>query len=250
MSGHSRWSSIKHKKAAKDAKRGKLFNKLIKEITVAARLGGADLNANPRLRAAVTSARAASMPSETIERAAKKGAGELEGVEYVDVNYEGYGPGGVAIMLECLTDNRNRTVSEIRSLFSKNNGHIGESGCVSWIFERMGQLRTGPAAAEMEAAVLEAAVDAGASDVVAEDGCFVVVTPPEALEPVRTALAAAGIAVEAAEIVLQPKTIVSLQGGDAAQALRLLEVLEDHDDVQRVSANFEIDDEELKRLSA
>jgi YebC/PmpR family DNA-binding regulatory protein len=250
MSGHSRWSSIKHKKAAKDAKRGKLFNKLIKEITVAARLGGADLNANPRLRAAVVSARAASMPSDTIDRAAKKGAGELEGVEYVDISYEGYGPGGVAIMLECLTDNRNRTVSEIRSLFSKNSGHIGEAGCVSWIFERMGQIRTGSAAAELEAAVLEAAVNAGASDVVAEDGCFVVSTAPESLEPVRTALAAAGIAVEAAEIVLQPKTIVALQGSDAAQALRLLEVLEDHDDVQRVSANFEIDDEELKRLSA
>jgi YebC/PmpR family DNA-binding regulatory protein len=250
MSGHSRWSSIKHKKAAKDAKRGKLFNKLIKEITIAARLGGADLNANPRLRAAVVSARAASMPSDTIDRAAKKGAGELEGVQYVDVNYEGYGPGGVAIMLECLTDNRNRTVSEIRSLFSKNNGHIGESGCVSWIFERMGQIRTGAAAAELEATVLEAAVNAGASDVVAEDGCFVVSTPPETLEPVRTALAEAGIAVDAAEIVLQPKTIVSLRGSDAEQALRLLEVLEDHDDVQRVSANFEIDDEELKRLSA
>jgi YebC/PmpR family DNA-binding regulatory protein len=250
MSGHSKWSSIKHKKAAKDAKRGKLFNKVIKEISVAARLGGGDVAANPRLRSAVVSARAASMPSDTIERAIKKGAGELEGVQYVDVTYEGYGPGGVAIMLECLTDNRNRTVSEIRSLFSKNAGHLGETGSVSWIFERVGQIRTVRSDAIDEAAVLEASADAGASDVAADDGAFVVTTPPDALEGVRSALAAASIEVEAAEIVLQPKTHVAIAGNEAAQTLRLLEVLEDHDDVQQVSANFEIDDEELKRLSA
>ena len=250
MSGHSRWSSIKHKKAAKDAKRGKLFNKLIKELTVAARMGGADPGANPRLRAAVVSARAASMPSDTIERAIKKGSGALEGVDFVDVTYEGYGPGGVAIMLECLTDNRNRTVSEIRSLFSKNGGHLGETGCVSWIFERAGQIRTASVAANEESGVLEAAVEAGASDMLAEDGVYIVTTPPEALESVRSALAGAGIGVEAAEVVLQPKTLVPVQGNEAAQTLRLLEILEDHDDVQRVSANFDIDDEELKRLSA
>jgi YebC/PmpR family DNA-binding regulatory protein len=250
MSGHSRWSSIKHKKAAKDAKRGKLFNKLIKEITVAARLGGGDVAANPRLRAAVVSARAGSMPSDTIERAIKKGSGELEGVDYVDITYEGYGPGGVAIMLECLTDNRNRTVQEIRSLFDKNAGHLGETGCVSWIFERVGQLRTARAPEIDETAVLEASIDAGASDVIADDGAFVVTMPPQALESVRSALAGASIEVEAAEVVLQPKTHVPIAGSDAAQTLHLLELLEDHDDVQRVSANFEIDDEELKRLSA
>jgi YebC/PmpR family DNA-binding regulatory protein len=250
MSGHSKWNSIKHKKAAKDAKRGKLFNKLIKEISVAARLGGGDLGANPRLRSAVLSARANSMPSDTIDRAVKKGAGDLEGVDYVDVTYEGYGPGGMAIMLECLTDNRNRTVAEIRSVFSKNGGHMAEAGAVSWIFERIGQIRAPRGANIAEATIFEAAVDAGASDLAEEEGVFVVTTAPDVLEVVRGALTAIGIAVESAELVLQPKTSVPLRGGDAAQALKLLEQLEDHDDVQRVSANFDIDDEELKRLSA
>jgi len=250
MSGHSKWNSIKHKKAAKDAKRGKLFNKLIKEISVAARLGGGDVSANPRLRSAVLAARASSMPSDTIERAVKKGAGDLDGVEYVDVTYEGYGPGGMAIMLECLTDNRNRTVAEIRSLFSKNSGHMAEAGSVSWIFERSGHLRVPLAAGVTETTVFEAAVEAGASDIGEEEGSLVVTTPPERLEAVRVALTEAGIAVDSADVILQPKTYVTLHGGDAAQALRLLEALEDHDDVQKVSANFDIDDEELKRLSA
>ena len=248
MSGHSKWASIKHKKAAKDAKRGKLFNKIIKEISVAARLGGGDAAANPRLRAAVLAARAASMPNDTIDRAVKKGAGDLEGVEYVDVTYEGYGPGGMAIMLECLTDNRNRTVAEIRTIFSKNSGHMAEAGSVSWIFERAGILRVSGGAAE--GSVFDTAVEAGASDIIDEDGAVIVTTPPEGLEPVRVALTGAGVVVESAEIVLQPKTYVTLQGNDAAHALRLLEALEDHDDVQKVSANFDIDDEELRRLSA
>jgi YebC/PmpR family DNA-binding regulatory protein len=249
MSGHSKWSSIKHRKAAVDAKRGKLFTKLIKEITVAARLGGGDPGANPRLRSAITDARSASMPSDNIDRAIKKGTGELEGVDYVDVTYEGYGPGGMAVMLEAVTDNRNRTVAEIRSLFSKNGGNLGENGCVAWMFDRVGQIRA-KAAGVTEEQLLMIAADAGASDIREEEGAFVVVTGVASLEPVRSAVEGAGVTIESAEIVLNPKSTVHLTGGDAAKALRLLEALEDHDDVQRVSANFDIDDEELGRLSA
>jgi YebC/PmpR family DNA-binding regulatory protein len=249
MSGHSKWSSIKHKKAAKDAKRGKLFTKLIKEITVAARMGGGDVSANPRLRTAVTTARGSSMPADNIDRAIKKGTGDLEGVDYVDVTYEGYGPGGMAVMLECLTDNRNRTVADVRHLFSKNGGNLGENGCVAWMFNRVGQIRV-EGEGLTEDRVFEVAADAGAEDVRAEEGGFLVVTEPEVLEDARTALETAGITVAAAEVALEPQNFVELAGSDAAQALRLLDALEDHDDVQRVSANFDIDDEELSRLSA
>jgi YebC/PmpR family DNA-binding regulatory protein len=249
MSGHSKWSSIKHRKAAVDAKRGKLFTKLIKEITVAARMGGGDANGNPRLRSAIIAARVASMPNDTIDRAVKRGTGDLEGVEYVDVTYEGYGPGGMAVMVEVLTDNRNRTVADVRNVFSKNHGHMGETGSVAWMFDRIGQIRT-ESTGVTEERLLEIAADAGATDIRAEEAGFVVTTGVDVLEPVRAALEKACIAPDAVELVLVPKTTVHLTGGDAAKALRLLEALEDHDDVQRVSANFDIDDEELSRLSA
>ncbi|RMF25262.1 MAG: YebC/PmpR family DNA-binding transcriptional regulator [Deltaproteobacteria bacterium] len=249
MSGHSKWHSIKHKKAAKDARRGKLFTKLIKEITVAARMGGGDVAANPRLRTAVNTARANSMPAENIERAIKKGTGELEGVDYAEVTYEGYGPGGMAVMIEALTDNRNRTVAEIRHLFSKYGGNLGENGCVAWMFDRVGHIRL--AGQEVsEEAVFEVAADAGATDIRSDETGVLVVTEPEALEDVRAALVEAGFEIDTAEIALEPKNFVQLTGSEAARALQLLEVLEDHDDVQRVSANFDIDDEELNRLSA
>jgi len=249
MSGHSKWSSIKHKKGAADAKRGKLFTKLIKELTVAARMGGGDVNANPRLRTAVATARASSMPSDNIDRAIKKGTGELEGGEILDVTYEGYGPGGMAVMLECLTDNKNRTVADVRHLFSKHGGNLGENGCVAWMFDRVGHIRVAGDGVD-EDSVFEVAAEAGATDVQAEDDIVLVVTDSDALEDVRAALEAAGMSIDAAEITLAPKSEVQLAGPDAARALKLLEVLEDHDDVQRVSANFDIDDEELSRLSA
>jgi len=249
MSGHSKWSSIKHKKAAKDAKRGKLFTKLIKEITVAARHGGGDLNANPRLRTAVTTARGQSMPADNIERAIKKGTGELEGAEYVEVTYEGYGPAGVAVMCECLTDNRNRTVAELRHLFSKNGGNLGENGCVAWMFEKQGHVRI-DGSGTTEEQVFEAVVEAGAEDVSADEDVFLVVTPSDKLEDVRAGAEAAGLTVSSAEVVLEPQNFVELSGGDAAKTLKLIEALEDHDDVQTVSANFDIDEEELNRLSA
>jgi YebC/PmpR family DNA-binding regulatory protein len=249
MSGHSKWSSIKHKKAARDAKRGKLFTKLIKEITVAARMGGSDLNANPRLRTAVTTARANSMPADNIERAIKKGTGELEGVDYLETTYEGYGPGGFAMLVEVLTDNKNRTVADLRNILGKNGGNLGESGCVAWMFDEQGQIRISSKGITEER-VFEVAAEAGASDVSTDDDVFVVTTPVEALESVRQALLDVGAEVETAELVKEPKSVVALTGGDAARALRLIDALEDHDDVQRVSANFEIDDEELGRLSA
>jgi YebC/PmpR family DNA-binding regulatory protein len=249
MSGHSKWHSIKHRKAAADAKRGKLFTKVIKELTIAARMGGGDPSANPRLRTAIAAAKAVSMPSENIERAIRKGTGDLEGVAYIDVTYEGYGPAGVAIILECVTDNKNRTVAELRHAFSKNGGHLGENGSVAWMFERLGMIRI-PAQGSDAERVFEVAVDAGATDVRDEDEFLVVVTPADALEGVRAALVARDIRVSTAELAYEPKSSITLTGEDAAKALRLLDVLEDHDDVQRVSANFGIDDEELKSLSA
>lgn len=247
MSGHSKWSSIKHKKAAKDAKRGKVFTKLIKEITVAARMGGGDPAANPRLRTAVTTAKSQSMPNDNIERAIKKGTGELEGAEILELTYEGYGPGGMAVIVEAMTDNKNRTVADVRHLFSKHNGNLGDSGCVAFMFDRVGHIRiVGEDVGEE--AVFEVAAEAGADDVRAEDGGVLVVTPFEKLENVRSACEAAGLNIESAEAVLEPKSTVSLAGSDASTALRLLDALEEHDDVQRVSANFEIDDEELAAI--
>ena len=249
MSGHSKWSSIKHKKAAKDAKRGKIFTKMIKEITVAARMGGGDINANPRLRTAVLTARSQSMPSDNIDRAIKKGTGELEGVSYEEIQYEGYGPAGVAIMVSILTDNRNRTVAEIRNIFDKNGGNLGASGCVAWMFSKKGVITIEKGAAAEER-VFEVALDAGADDIGDAGEVIEVTVAPERLEDVKTALEAAGIVVASAEVAMVPQSTVTLRGREAEQTLKLLEVLEDHDDVQKVAANVDIPQEEVERLSA
>jgi len=249
MSGHSKWSTIKHKKALKDSKRGKIFTKLIKEITVAARMGGGDINANPRLRTAVTTARSQSMPSDNIERAIKKGTGELEGVTYEEVQYEGYGPAGVAIMLSILTDNRNRTVAEIRNLFGKNGGNLGENGCVGWMFSKKGTI-TVDKTATTEEKLFEVAIEAGADDIADAGDAFEVTMPPEALEDVKSAIEKAGIAIGSAEVAMVAGNTITVRGSDAEQTLKLLEALEDHDDVQKVSANADIPQDEVERLSA
>jgi YebC/PmpR family DNA-binding regulatory protein len=249
MSGHSKWSTIKHKKAAKDAKRGKLFTKLIKELTVAARLGGGDTNANPRLRTAVLTAKQNSLPAENIDRAIKKGTGDLEGVSYEEVVYEGYAPGGVAVMVTGLTDNKNRTVAEVRKLFERHGGSLGSSNCVAWMFTKRGLITIEKTAAD-EDKVMEIALDAGASDINDLDDALEIVVKPDAYEAVKEALEKAGIAIAASELGLQPENSVSVSGHDAERTLRLVEELEDHDDIQTVSANFDISQEELERLSA
>jgi YebC/PmpR family DNA-binding regulatory protein len=249
MSGHSKWSSIKHKKAAKDARRGKLFTKLIKEITVAARLGGGDVNANPRLRTAVLTARQNSMPADNIERAIKKGTGELEGVTYEEATYEAYGPGGVALLIQVLTDNRNRTVAEIRSLLTKHGGNMGAAGSVAWMFQKRGLITVERAGAD-EDRVMEVALEAGAEDVREAGDLLEVLTAPEAFDAVREALEKAGIALASAEVTMMPSSTVAITGKPAEQMVRLLEALEDHDDVQSVSSNMDIAAEELERLSA
>jgi YebC/PmpR family DNA-binding regulatory protein len=248
MSGHSKWSSIKHKKAAKDAKRGKLFTKLIKEITVAAR-NGSDPNANPRLRTAVLTARASSLPNDTIDRAIKKGSGQLEGQMIEELDYEGYGPGGVAVMARVLTDNRNRTVSELRFLFNKHGGNLGEANSVAWMFHKRGLVHVDKAGTDEER-VIELALEAGAEDVVDTGDTFEVAAAPENLEPVRAAIEQAGIAISGAEVTMVPSNTVHLTGSAAASALKFLEALEDHDDVQNVSANLDVDPAELEKLSA
>jgi len=250
MSGHSKWSTIKHKKAAKDAKRGKMFTKLIREITVAARMGNSgDPNFNPRLRTAILAAKAASMPNDNIDRAIKKGIGEGGGAAYEDVMYEGYGPGGVAIMVRALTDNRNRTVADVRGIFQRGGGSIGEAGCVGWMFQRRGVLVVSGSALD-EDALMEITLEAGGDDVTGGDAAWEITTSPEAFEAVRDALDKAGATIESAEITMVPSNTVSVTGHDAQQLLKLLESLEDHDDVQAVSANADLDEEEVARLSA
>lgn len=249
MSGHSKWHSIRHKKAAKDAKRGKLFTKLIKEITVAARLGGGDLSANPRLRTAVQTAREHSMPMENIERAIKRGTGEIEGVTYEEVQYEGYGPGGVAILVQAMTDNRNRTVAEIRRLFEKAGGNLGASGCVAWMFKKRGVITVAKGEVDEER-LMEVALEAGADDVSDTDGTFEVLTSPENFETVKAALQNAKIPIVNAEVSMVADNTVRVTGQDALQAMKLLEALEDHDDVQSVASNADFDEDELQRLSA
>ena len=248
MSGHSKWSTIKHKKAAKDAKRGKIFTKLIKEITVAARIGGGDINANPRLRTAVLTARSNSMPSENIDRAIKKGTGELEGVTYEEIQYEGYGPGGAAIIAQVLTDNKNRTVSEIRRLFTKHGGNLGETGCVSWMFDKKGLLAVEKSQVDEER-LMDLVLDAGAEDVRDEDEIFEIVTPPEDFEKVKEKLDHEKIAVSSAQVTLVPKNSVDVDAKHVEQILKLTEELEDHDDVQSVSANFNIPTEMMEKAS-
>ena len=248
MSGHSKWSTIKHKKAAKDAKRGKIFTKLIKEITVAARMGGGDINANPRLRTAVLTARGSSMPSDNIERAIKKGTGELEGVTYEEIQYEGYGPGGVAIIAQVLTDNKNRTVSEIRRMFSKHGGNMGETGCVGWMFDKKGILTVDKSQID-EDRLMDIALDAGAEDVRDEGEVFEVIAQPEDFEKVKERLDQEKIAIASAQISLVPKNTVDVDAKNVEQVVKLSEELEDHDDVQNVAANFHIPDELMDKVS-
>ncbi len=250
MSGHSKWHSIKHKKAREDAKRGKIFSKLIRELTVSARMGGGDPAMNPRLRTAIDRAKAENMPADNIERAIKKGTGELEGARYEEHTYEGYGPGGTAILVEVMTDNKNRCTAEIRHIFSKLNGNLGENGCVSWLFEKKGYFLV-PADGVDEETLMEVALEAGAEDIVEDEegNQFEITTPPEAFSAVKEALDARNIAYQNAEITMIPKNTVRLEGKEAEQALKLMDALEDNDDVQHVYANFDISPEVMESLS-
>jgi YebC/PmpR family DNA-binding regulatory protein len=244
MAGHSKWKQIKHYKAAADAKRGARFTKLIREITVAARTAGGDPDGNPRLRTAIEAARAASMPKDNIERAIKKGTGELDGVSYSEITYEGFGPGGVAILVHTLTDNPTRTVADLRHTFSRLGGNLGASNSVAWMFERKGQIFI-DATRFSEDAALEAALDAGAEDLKREGDQFIVTTDPSSLHQVKGALESSGIAVQESEIANLPKNIVRVEGKPAEQLLKLLEEVEDLDDVQKVAANFDMDVSEM-----
>jgi len=246
MSGHSKWSSIKHKKAATDAKRGKVFTKLIREVTVAARTGGGDIQSNPRLRTAVQNAKAVNMPQDNIQRAIKKGTGELPGVSYEEVLYEGYGPGGVAILVEAVTDNRNRTVAEIRSLFGKNGGNLGESGSVGWIFSKKGIILVDRKACE-EDPLLSIVLEAGAEDLKPEEN-YEIITPVESFEATKEGLERNAIPCLSAELTMVPQNTVAASPKQARQVLKLMEALDDHDDVQNCYANLEIPDEVLRDL--
>ncbi len=248
MSGHSKWSSIKHKKGAADAKRGMVFTKLIKEITVAARLGGGDPDGNPRLRTAIQAAKAENMPKENIERAIKKGTGELEGVSYEEVNYEGYGPGGVALLVECLTDNKNRTVADIKHILDRHGGSLGEPGCVSWMFEKRGMIIFDKDKVE-EDKLLDVALEAGADDVREEESSFEVITAPSLLEEVRGAFDDMEMVYSVAEISMVPQTNVRLEGKKAEQMLNLMGAFEENDDISNVYANFDIPDEVMEAVS-
>ena len=239
MSGHSKWASIKHKKGAADAKRGKIFTKIIKEITVAARLGGGEIESNPRLRTVVLKAKAENMPKDNIARAIKKGTGDLEGVDYVEGTYEGYGPGGVAILIDTLTDNKNRTAADIRSILSKNGGNLGESGCVSYLFQRKG-LITFDGEKYSEDDIFEPALEAGAEDVSSEEGTIEVITNPDDFHTVLESLQKAGFESSSAEITKIPDTTITLADDKTRKALRLIEKIDDHDDVQSVHTNLDI----------
>lgn len=249
MSGHSKWHTIKHKKAATDAKRGKVFTRLIREIQIAARHGGGDPEANPRLRTAITAAKSQSMPADNIKRAILRGSGGLEGESLEELTFEGYGPSGVAVFVETVTDNRNRTVSELRHLFAKNGGNLGENGCVAYMFDRK-SLITVPKSAIGEDELLEAAMGAGAEDMQDEGEHWVVVSDFTLHDQVLTALNGIGVEAESAELSRVPQTSVQLEGKTAAAVLRMIDAIEDQDDVQNVYANFDIDDEELEKLSA
>ena len=244
MSGHSKWHSIKHKKGALDAKRGKLFTKCIKEITVSARSGGGDPEGNARLRKAIADAKAGNMPNETIDRAIRRGTGEEEGVNYEEITYEGYGPGGVALMVQSMTDNRNRTVAEIRHIFSKNGGNLGESGSVGWMFEKKGYIVIDKST-RSEEELFDLTIEAGADDLRDDEDTFEIITSPDAFEAVLAAIKAAGIEPQVAEVEMVPQNYIRLEGGDARQMLKLMEALEDHDDVQKVSANFDISESDM-----
>jgi YebC/PmpR family DNA-binding regulatory protein len=249
MSGHSKWANIKHRKGAADAKRGKVFTKLIKEITVAARMGGGDPAANPRLRSAIATAKSVNMPKDNVERGIKKGTGELEGVNYEEILYEGYGPGGVAVLVECMSDNRNRTVADMRSIFSKAGGNMGESGCVAWMFDKKGSLLVDKENVEEEK-LMDLAIEAGAEDVVDDGNVFQVLTAPEDFDAVREALAGEGVVFIEAGVSMIPQNEIEVDNPKTAGSLmNLLDNLEENEDVQNVHANFDIPDEIMEAIS-
>jgi len=245
MSGHSKWHTIKHKKGAADAKRGKIFTRLIKELTVAARAGGGDPDMNPRLRTIIAEAKASNMPRENIERAIRRGTGEEPGVSYEEIMYEGYGPGGVALMIQTLTDNKNRTVGEIRFILGKHNGNLAAENSVAWMFSRKGQIVVEKSKAD-EDRLLNAALDAGADDMNDDGEAWEIVSAPEKFEAVRDAIKALGVEVANAEVAMIPQNYIKLQGKEAQQMLRLFEAIDDQDDVQHVWANFDIEEKEIE----
>ena len=245
MSGHSKWHTIKHKKGAADAKRGKIFTRLIKELSVAARHGGGDPGMNPRLRTIIADAKAANMPRENIERAIRRGTGEEPGVHYEEITYEGYGPGGVALLIQSLTDNKNRTVGEVRFILGKYNGNLAAENSVAWMFTRKGQVFVEKDKADEEK-LLNAALEAGADDMSDDDGVWEIICPPESFETVRDAVKALGVEPANAEVAMVPQNYVKLQGSDARTMLKLMEALDDHDDVQHVWANFDIEEKEIE----
>ena len=247
MSGHSKWSSIKHKKAATDARRGKIFSKLIKEIMVAARLGGGDPNANPRLRTAIQAAKSENMPKDNIERAIKKGTGDLEGVNYEESIYEGYGPGGAAVLVESLTDNKNRAVADIRYIFGKNGGSLGENGCVAWMFDKKGYILIESQKVD-EDALMETALEAGAEDVREDNGNYEVITAVEDFDAVKQAIDSAQVPTIEAEVTMLPQSSTNLTGKDAEKMLRLMEMLDDCEDVQKVYTNADIPADIVERM--
>ncbi len=249
MSGHNKWSTIKHKKGAADAKRGKLFSKIIKEITIAARMGGGDPEGNPRLRTAVNAARAANMPKDNVEKAIKRGTGEIAGVNYEEITYEGYGPGGVAVLVEALTDNKNRTVAEVRHIFEKYNGNLGETGCVSWMFKKEGVVVIAADNLD-EDEVMEMALEAGAADVKKEGQTFELTADPADVESIRKAVEDKGWKIELAEVTMIPQTTVKLEGKKAEQMLKMMDALDDNEDMQKVFANFDISEEDMLKMSA
>ncbi|HKJ98333.1 MAG TPA: YebC/PmpR family DNA-binding transcriptional regulator [Desulfotignum sp.] len=247
MSGHSKWSTIKHKKGAADKKRGKIFTKLIKEITVAARMGGGDPEANPRLRHAIDAAKAQNMPKENFERAIKKGTGELEGVNYEEIVYEGYGPGGIAVLVECLTDNKNRTIADVRYMFSRAGGNVGTDGCVAWMFDKKGLIAVAKDAVD-EDTLMEIALEAGAEDIRDEGDVFEVITEPAEFDAVQKAIDIAQIAYQMAEITMLPQTMTEVTGKEAEQMIRFMDELDDCDDVQKFYTNADIPDEAFEGM--
>jgi YebC/PmpR family DNA-binding regulatory protein len=248
MSGHSKWANIKHKKGAEDAKRGKVFTKVVKEIIVAARLGGGDPATNPRLRGVLQKAKANNLPKDNVERAIKKGTGDLEGSNYEEISYEGYGPGGVAVLVESLTDNKNRTVADVRHIFNKHNGNLGENGCVGWMFDKKGWISVAKAGVD-EDTLMMAALDAGAEDVKTDDDAeFEIITAPDDFEAVKTAIEKASIAILDSEVTMLPQNYTRIIGKEAEQMIKLMDALDDNDDVQKVYTNADIPDEVIESL--
>jgi YebC/PmpR family DNA-binding regulatory protein len=245
MSGHSKWHTIKHKKGAADARRGKIFTRIIKELTVAARAGGGDPDTNPRLRTIVAEAKSVNMPAENIKRAIQRGTGELPGVTYEEATYEGYGPGGAAVIIECLTDNRNRTVGELRHLLSKNNGNLAETNSVAWMFSKKGYIVVDKRAADEEK-LLNAVLEAGGDDLRDDEDTWEIISEPSAFEAVRDAVKSLGVEPSSAQVAMLPQNYVKLEGKEASQMVRLMEALEEHDDVQHVWSNFDIEEKEIE----